>query len=259
MESALRVIEHVLKESAEWILRGARRQALGEVPEDLLVTLKRVRQSGYAVIERYWPVERCAVAVEAIDRALLGVTGCHRWDDPEGSDHRLYCAERIVGEPEQFHRDPLIEAYRRAYSGVSQADKLLLAARLDYVTGNKGSGGGWHRDSPHRSQFKAILYLSDVAPENGPFEYIEGSHLVSESLRMVRDGRTQPNQYRFSEDEIARIVSCGAFPRTFAASAGTLLLVDTKGIHRGRPIETGTRYALTQYCFDGKRPDGFLP
>ena len=236
----MQIIEHFIKESAEWVMRGTRRQALGGVPKDLSHIIKQVRKSGYAVIDEFWPSDRCSEAVDAINRELSGSTKCHQWDDAEGSDHRLYYAERMGGLLDQFHGDSLIEAYRQSYSGVKHADKLLLAARLDYIAGNFGSGGGWHRDSPHRSQFKAIMYLSDVALENGPFEYLEGSHLVSQSLRMVSKGLSQPNQYRFSEQDIESIILFGQVSlRTFVAKAGTLLLVDTKGIHRGRPIKTG--------------------
>jgi hypothetical protein len=256
----MQIIEHFVKESAEWVIRGARRQALGVVPKDLFRTINQIHKYGYVVIEEFWPSDRCSEAVEAINRELCSPTKCHRWDDAEGSDHRLYYAERMGGLLGQFHGDKLIESCRQTYSGVKRAEKLLLAARLDCTASNLGSGGGWHRDSPHRSQFKAILYLSDVYLENGPFEYLEYSHLVSQSLRMVANGLSRPNQYRFSDHEIESIVSSGeVIPRTFVGKAGTLLLVDTKGIHRGQPIRLGTRHALTEYCFDEKIPNGFLP
>ena len=255
----LKKIEHIIKESAELIIREARRHAFGNVSDDFITLSNQVRRSGYGIIEGYWSSDRCREAVDAIDCELENtITKCHRWDDADRADQRLWYSERMGGLAEEFHSDPFIESFRRAHSGVVKADKLLLAARLNAVFGNKGSGGGWHRDSPHRSQFKAILYLSDVKEENGPFEYLEGSHLVSDSLRMLAKKIVKPNQYRFTEEEIQLIVSSKKPPFTFTASAGTLLLVDTKGIHRGRPISAGTRYAYTQYCFDGKKPNTFL-
>ena len=35
----------------------------------------------------------------------------------------------------------------------------------------------------------------------------------------------------------------------FLGKAGTLLLVNTTGIHRGRPLKAGSRYALTNYYY----------
>ena len=252
-------VEHIFKEAAEVALRGLYRRKSGRPPRDFAPWLDEAKARGYAVVERFWSSARCVDAIGQIDRELASDTTCHRWIDAEASDNRLYFAERAGGELELFFRTPVIESIRRDYSGVARAETILLAARLDYVVGNKGSGGGWHRDSPHRSQFKALLYLSDVEPENGPFEYLEGTHLAWQSVRLLLDGKCQPNQSRFSDEEVARLHAAGVVRRTFVAPAGTLLLVDTKGIHRGRPIVRGRRYALTQYCFDGARPRDFLP
>lgn len=253
-------MEHVVKEMAESLIRGVRRRVSGLPPDDCAHVLEQLKIRGCATIGNFWPNERCRQVIEEIDHALKTNTSCHRWTDTEGADRRLYFAERGGAELSNFFHEPVIESMRRHHSGVARADTLLLAARLGYVPGNKGSGGGWHRDSPHRSQFKAILYLTDVGLENGPFEYLEGTHLTSKSLRLFFNGSTRANQYRFSDAEAERIYLGGTVNRrTFTAEAGTLILVDTKGIHRGRPIERGCRYALTQYCFDGERPRDFLP
>lgn len=255
----MRKVEHILKEGAEVALRRGRRWAAGRRPPGHALVLDQLRTHGHAVIDAFWPPERCQRGVEAIDRAIKSDTACRHWSDAEGSDQRLYFAERIGGELENFYRDPTIERLRSFHSGVARAETLLLAARLSFVPGNRGSGGGWHRDSPHRSQFKALLYLSDVGPDNGPFEYIEGSHLAGNSLSLLFRGQCRPNQYRFADEEIERILAEHKIRRTFIAPAGTLFLIDTKGIHRGAPIVQGRRYALTQYCFDGGRPRHFLP
>ncbi len=254
----MQYFEHIIKESAEVVLRSLRRWKSGRPPSDLVPLFAQIRTSGYAVVERFWPAERCALAVQEIEGALADEqTKYHRWTDIEGADNRIYFAERAGGELANFHNDANIEKIRRYYSGVARADTLLLAARLAYVPGNTGSGGGWHRDSPHRSQFKAILYLSDVSVKNGPFEYIEGTHLASRSLRLLFERQCRPNQYRFSNAEADGMLAAGLRCDTLTGAAGTLILVDSKGIHRGRPIERGNRYALTQYCFDGMRPPDF--
>ena len=117
------------------------------------------------------------------------------------------------------------------------------------MAGNQGSGEGWHRDAFLR-QFKAILYLSDVAPENGPFQLIQGSHRRARVLRDMRAGRLKYTQYRLSDQEIERIIATEPQRKiTYTARAGTLILVDTSALHRGQPIEAGIRYALTNYFF----------
>jgi hypothetical protein len=254
----MHIAEHVLKEGAEIVMRTVRRRINGRSPDELSAQLEAVHRYGISVIEHFWPADRCATAVAEIEHGLREDRLCKRWTDDEGADHRLFFAERLGGELARFHADPTIEAMRRAYTGVRQAETLLLAARLAFVKDNKGSGGGWHRDSPHRTQFKAILYLTDVDIESGPFEYVEGSHLAGHSLATMADGRCRPNQYRFTDEEARRLLEADTVPRTITGRAGTLLFIDSKGIHRGRPIERGLRYALTQYCFDGKRPRDFF-
>ena len=39
------------------------------------------------------------------------------------------------------------------------------------------------------------------------------------------------------------------------AKAGTLILVDTSYLHRGKPLENNSRYALTNYFFSNKFKD----
>lgn len=255
----IKLVEHFFKEAAEWLMRATLRSAVRDQRVDLRCLNMKIHQFGYTVIEKYWSDKQCRDAIEKIEQELSNVSDCHRWDDEEGADHRLYHAEKIGGLLEDFLKDPFIEHCRYIYTGVKNPDKLLLAARLDATSGNRGSGGGWHRDSPHRSQFKAILYLNDVDTSNGPFQYLERSHKFSHSLRLVLRSLARPHQYRFTEEEIMRILSTKSPVRTFSGKAGTLLLVDTKGIHRGCPITLGRRYALTQYCYDGKKPANSLP
>jgi hypothetical protein len=220
--------------------------------------LEQLYSRGFAVVERYWSAEKCAAAVAEIEHALASDTPCRRWVDERASDHRLYWAERAGGELARFSRDTFIRRVRQYYAGVSGGESLLLAARLRHVRDNAGSGGGWHRDSPHTSQFKALMYLSDVTLETGPFEYLDGSHRMWSSLRLTIEGGTRPNQYRFTDDEVQRLLVAGARCTTFTGAAGTMLLVDSKGMHRGRPIEKGLRYAATHYYWDRAMPRDFL-
>ena len=56
------------------------------------------------------------------------------------------------------------------------------------------------------------------------------------------------NQYRYTQKEIDRIDQ--RLLRTIDGKAGTLVLSDARGLHRGKPIEEGERYALTIYSID---------
>jgi len=121
---------------------------------------------------------------------------------------------------------------------------------MDFKEGNAGSGGGWHLDSPHSLQFKAIMYLSDCSAENGPFQLIPGSHDRGLLLSLLAKGKRKPGQYRFTDAEVAAMEGVVNQPHTFTGPQGTLILADVTALHRGSPIRAGSRHALTLYCGD---------
>jgi ectoine hydroxylase-related dioxygenase (phytanoyl-CoA dioxygenase family) len=88
----------------------------------------------------------------------------------------------------------------------------------------------WHRDFDDRHLLKAFLYLVDVDAETGPLEFVAGS---------ARGGAAadfwpwQPASSAYPpQEEFDRNVPAGDI-RTFTAPAGTLILCNTSGFHRG--------------------------
>jgi len=171
--------------------------------------------------------------------ALDGILNadCHprRWVDKRGADHRVLAFEKDMPELVDYLRiEERIEEIE-AYLGSAIKSWFLMANRIDSVPGNLGSGGGVHRDSPYAHQIKMIWYLSDVDEENGPFQYVAESHRsVIKTRHLYPLGVTRFD--RFHESSI-----------TLTGKAGTLLICDTKCLHRGAPIKKGSRYALTLY------------
>lgn len=122
-------------------------------------------------------------------------------------------------------------------------NKLLLYGKVvANSTKEADSGGGWHRDAVYIG-LKAILYLSDVHADNGPFTMLIG----------YDDSRLRPRDRRkFTRFDDATIDS--AIHRGYArssvkvtGSAGTLVFFETHNIHRGSAFKSGTREALTLY------------
>jgi hypothetical protein len=149
-----------------------------------------------------------------------------------------------------FHDDPFLRGFGELIGRLALYNFATLGARIDAMPENNGSGDGWHRDA-HGYQFKSILYLSDVSEENGPFEYLPGSHRPWRAvLDTVLGGLPPPPNSRYEPAMIERMVKdFGTRVRQYPASSGTLLLVNTAGMHRGRPLVGGTRYALTNYYY----------
>jgi hypothetical protein len=121
-----------------------------------------------------------------------------------------------------------------------------------------------HADTFHPT-VKAWLFLTDVAPDEGPLIYVAGSHrrdaarLAWEKRRSLeaRDGSdflSGRGSLRIDESDLAAL----GLPRptVFAVPANTLVVCDTSGFHaRGPALRPSTRIEMWAY---GRR-NPFLP
>jgi ectoine hydroxylase-related dioxygenase (phytanoyl-CoA dioxygenase family) len=140
---------------------------------------------------------------------------------------------------------------------------MMMANRTTFKKSNLGSGQGWHKDS-YSKQFKSIIYLSDVNKENGPFQILKKSNSNFFMMKFFFKLKNKYPSTRFSHSEIKNILNNDMSEiEELNAKAGTLILVDTNYIHRGKPLNSGKRYALTNYFFpetEHKNHDGhFTP
>jgi len=100
----------------------------------------------------------------------------------------------------------------------------------------------WHRDYDDSPMVKAYLYLGDVLPEAGAMEYVRGSH----------GGGRYANLYPWRQSVSRSAPDGGVEGRVLesdrvvtAGPAGTLVLCDTSGLHRGGPTVSGKRVLAT--------------
>ncbi|WP_061249385.1 phytanoyl-CoA dioxygenase family protein [Leptospira alstonii] len=91
----------------------------------------------------------------------------------------------------------------------------------------------WHRDRNHPDHLlKAFFFLTDCEIENGPHEYIAGS---------VVDRRLDGKPY-FSDEEVDAIYPEDGGQRIQSVvKAGTIILEDTRGLHRASLPTKGFR------------------
>lgn len=93
----------------------------------------------------------------------------------------------------------------------------------------------FHFDNDRVRFLKIFFYLTDVEPETGPHVFVRGSH------------KNRPDPFyeirRFSDDEVA-----AKYPKTEIAEivgkTGTIVAVDTSGLHKGKPLEQNHRLLL---------------
>lgn len=142
-------------------------------------------------------------------------------------------------------------------------DNSLLALVQDYLGGapivdiitlwwstaykavpDKNSAQYWHFDMDRPKWLKVFFYLTEVGPENGPHSFIEGTHRnggIPLSLRSK--GYT-----RLTDEEIELHFSAERI-REFTGSRGTVIIEDTRGLHKGKHLTVGDRLILQfEYC-----------
>jgi len=208
-----------------------------------------IRDKGFIVLEDYYTPEKCDSVISDIDNLLVKYND-RIVSDNLSADKRLFGAERHSELINGFFSDPFLNQIRDCYYKTTKFYGCTLGARIDAVKGNLGSGGGWHRDAVYGTQLKAILYLTDVNETNGPFQYLIASHNKSSKLEAIKKCGIGFNQNRLDQAIIDKLVNENAYELvTFTAKKGTLLIVDTTGIHRGKPITEDCRYALTNYWY----------
>ena len=167
------------------------------------------------------------------------------WSDDKRSDQRIFYSERLDENIRLFGEDKDFLEMAKCITLKDSVWNTTLFNRTQFISGNKGSGGGWHRDGIYSHGFKSLLYLTDVSDKNGPFQYIPRSFHWSHHLLYAK----HVDQYQYSEEEIEDLLKKRKkYPiKTITGTKGTLVVFNTNGIHRGKPIEEGERCAITNY------------
>jgi len=146
-------------------------------------------------------------------------------------------AALACAEVQEFATDPALATIARQYLG---QPVLMDEVAFWWTTNRRAEDANinaqmFHQDRDRLSFLKFFIYLTDVTPETGPHVYLRGSHRsIPTSLR--RDGRLT--------DEAVREAGLGHEIKELCGPAGTLMAVDTIGLHKGKTPVSGDRLAL---------------
>jgi ectoine hydroxylase-related dioxygenase (phytanoyl-CoA dioxygenase family) len=222
--------------------RQRRSEVTGSAGRDRI--LAEVEMNGFTVIENYLSADECAAGIAEFEAAITRLPDFVRYD----TDKRIFGLEHASPVAAKFLNDPQWLAMADAYAGEPNTPLCIMANKIEYDGTDKlGSGGEWHRDCFAR-ELKAIVYLSDVGPDNGPFQIVATSHSSSAILADMKAGMLNALQNRLGDDAVRRVTaSHPSRIRSITGKAGTAIVFDTSSIHTGTPIRAGTRYALTNY------------
>ncbi|MBI66148.1 MAG: hypothetical protein CMG64_07650 [Candidatus Marinimicrobia bacterium] len=193
-----------------------------------------IRKEGFFLVKDFLSTEDCKALIEEFEKNSSQAT-------PFENDQRIFGIQHLSRKyREKILESDLIQEVTSFYCGKNYKIQTLLASRIEYTNIAKyGSGGGLHRDS-FASQLKAIIYLNDVNKDNGPLQYVRKSNnFMSLSEFLFKFGKR-------NRDEEEETLDANQL-ETLKAKAGTLLFVDSRGMHKGKALSAGHRYSTTSY------------
>jgi hypothetical protein len=122
-----------------------------------------------------------------------------------------------------------------------------MTNKLEYMEGEQcNSGGTWHRDNP-QGIIKNIMYLSDCNEQNGCLQFLSNS-----SPKHVGTPKTSHKiKKRYYDEDINFLLENHSEVKQYdmTGNTGDIIILDASYIHRGKPIEKGYRYAITNYPY----------
>ncbi len=148
----------------------------------------------------------------------------------------MYTSEQIVSAPHvmQLFNSPHLLNLAEAYIGCKPT---LDNIGCWWSYGERSIAKGtqkFHRDFDSIAGFKVFFYLTDVGPEQGPHEYVRGSH--RDQLIDTGAAISEELLWQNYDPKSALIV---------AGQAGGSFIADTFGIHRGQLPKIGFRLILS--------------
>ena len=131
--------------------------------------------------------------------------------------------------------DPSLAALADAYLGCEtvQCDVGLWQSVVFDGGSRDAASQRFHSDRDHLQFVKFFVYLTDVDSGTGPHVFVRGSHRTR-PIALRRD-------IRYSDEEVAAWYPPDAVVELVGAS-GTLIAVDTSGLHKGKAPIDGERW-----------------
>lgn len=97
----------------------------------------------------------------------------------------------------------------------------------------------FHFDMDRFKWLKVFIYLTDVGPDNGPHVFVRGSHRTG----AIPDHILERGYVRLSDEEVAATYSAENI-LAFTAPRGSIIIEDTRGLHKGAHVREGARLIL---------------
>jgi hypothetical protein len=214
----------------------------------------QLRSDGYALFERALPDDLCerllAFALRQPAKVRVSDAGpkapaeeiVYDRPNPRGIIYDFH-PQVLVNQPD-FQRlmaDTSILALAERYLGatpVLDTVNLWWTAKQGAVP-DSNAAQLWHFDMDRVRWVKFFMYLTDVTPQSGPHCFVAGSHCTGGIPKRLRD----KGYVRLTDEDVAREYKAEAI-KTICAPRGSILVEDTRGLHKGLPVLSGDRLML---------------
>jgi len=180
------------------------------------------------------------------DVAKLDIVNLDTRVDILNSEVRIWRAERYFPSVKKLLTDEFLEPYEELFG-----QKFSFCIYNEVSPGTIGSGGGWHRDTRFKDQYKILIYLTDCESRaEGCFEYIPKSHTKLNLYRLLTFSEL------FGKPRFKLLTNILNFlGQDLGGKKGDAIFVNTTGIHKGNSVSIGKRKAITLYFDNGVKFD----
>ncbi|MBB3212964.1 hypothetical protein FHW67_002252 [Herbaspirillum sp. Sphag1AN] len=240
-------------------------------PEQLNQVSDELDKNGYVILDQRLPEEMCdrlmnfALTQEAVlrqtDEIHDGrVTGVYNPEDPKAVIYDFE-KEAILANPEvqALLMEPTLLSIAQSYFRSQPIADMLS---MWWSTAFKAKADGeaaqmYHFDMDRVKWLKVFVYLTDVEKENGPHFFVAGTHRSGTLPREL----LARGYARLEDEDIAKYYPPEQI-REFTAPRGTILIEDTRGLHKGQHLQRGHRlilqFQMSNSCFGGETPKAVI-
>ena len=205
-----------------------------------------IRKNGFHLFQRKLDSETCSKLLEfSLSHPAKAVAHDSNSGDektvfdrenPQSIRHQFSADDLFQNEiVQELATDPYFFSIAQEYLGFNPVFDVLAMWWSAPTTDEKLQSRAaqlYHFDMDRLKFVKFFIYLTDVGPDNGPHCYIRGSHQRKPS-ELLKDARLSDEEVlkHYPADDLVELTG----------SPGTILAVDTRGFHKGKPLVSDDR------------------
>jgi hypothetical protein len=211
---------------------------------------QQLNQEGYVVFEDVLSEQFCndflqmSFKIDGITRVMDGGVGQVqkvKFDRANPQSIRVdYSSQDLVNEPlvQQLISDESILGFAQSYlKSAPIIDLVAMWWHTDFSRiADKEAAQWFHFDMERIKWIKFFFYITDVTESTGPHVFVPKTHKTfGIPFALRRKGYT-----RLSDDEVQNFFPSNTW-REFTGKRGTLIVEDTRGLHKGKHCVDGDR------------------